>query len=660
MLDKLFTHILDMSATGSIVIAVVLLARLALKRVPKIFSYCLWAVVLLRLLCPVDISAPVSVVPTMPSVSDNYSLADEQIGFSNAGAAAIEAIGNVTNYNPDTYFVEIQSSVQTGATTITCSPWEVLVLFGQYVWVVGVAVMVLLSLVKLLQLRWKLSEAVRIRDHIYLADGIATPFVMGLFLPKIYLPSGLTEAEQQYVLRHETHHIHRLDHISKALGFMALCLHWFNPLVWLGFVLAGQDMGMSCDEAVIKQLGSHVRADYSQSLLRFTTGRTTIAGAPLAFDEGDAGKRIRNLSKWKQPKRALTVLATVVCLALTVGCATSGMGEGATLGTTEVYYGTNAELIFDVEDEDFDASKEYSFSLPEYPGVTFLRSGGSVYAQENGTWRRLLQAYAIYVADLNGDGKREFCGTMTVGSGIMDHRIRVYDYVDDMIYCLEQRARYDYELHIEDGKLIVDRYHYMDMYEGKAPVSQGALVLKDRQLTFVSGETTVAGYRSSVYFNTEMLESMVAKVKDYESRSMQIKLLPGYPADYYMNLPGNDFSAALITEEVDGSIWLDLDLTQGFEAEARYLTLLHMMTSPYYYIGSQCFDPYIYQDPANPAQLFICTEIRDCGYRDIAQYYEAVVTGQCQPHADTYIVRLDERAIYHWGKTENIYALLDN
>ena len=166
-------------------------------------------------------------------------------------------------------------------------------------------------------------------DNIYLADYIPSPFVMGLFRPKIYLPSTLTETERGYILRHEQYHLRRRDHVVKLLSFLALCVHWFNPLVWAAFILAGKDMEMSCDEAVVRELGEDIRADYSASLLSLATGRRIVAGMPLAFGEGDTGGRIRNLLNWKRPQPWIIAVCAVVCVGLIALCAANPKGSGA-------------------------------------------------------------------------------------------------------------------------------------------------------------------------------------------------------------------------------------------------------------------------------------------------------------------------------------------
>ena len=194
---------------------------------------------------------------------------------------------------------------------------DFLISAASIIWICGVAAMLLFHLLQLIPLRRKLTGAVPLKDNIYLADYISTPFVMGLIHPKIYLPSAMSEAEQSYIIQHEKHHIRRCDHVIKLLAFAAMCIHWFNPLVWLAFALSSKDMEMSCDEAVMKQMGRDIRADYSSSLLQFSTGKRVLIGTPLAFGEGDTKERIENIMKYKKPTMIIVVLAVIICVGLT-------------------------------------------------------------------------------------------------------------------------------------------------------------------------------------------------------------------------------------------------------------------------------------------------------------------------------------------------------
>ena len=351
MLDNIYMQVLDMSKTASIVILVVVLARLLLKKAPKVFSYALWAVVLFRLLCPVTFEAPVSIVPEMNSVSQGYTLSEESISVFGAGEAAYQAVGDALNGGLGIQHIRTTEKTETGMTKyVTTDWWSVWILFGQYVWVAGITAMLIYSAVSYLKLRKKLSVVVPLRDNIFIADDIKSPFVVGLFRPKIYLPCNLGDKEQEYIILHEQHHIKRLDHVMKALAFLALAIHWFNPLVWVAFVLASKDMEMSCDEAVIRKVDGDVRADYSASLLTLATGRRIIAGTPLAFGEGDTKGRINNLSKWKKPAVWVVLIAVVACAVLAVTVLTNPitMGDHFVLTNTDSPANTN-KLSYDIQ-----------------------------------------------------------------------------------------------------------------------------------------------------------------------------------------------------------------------------------------------------------------------------------------------------------------------
>ena len=348
MFDRAYMDILDMSKTASIVILLVLLIRLLLKKTPKIFSYVLWAVVLLRLLCPVAFETPISIVPQFPSTSSGYTLADEPINFAGAGMAAYQAVGDVLNGGLGVQHVATTEKTEDGMTRyVSTDWWSIWILFGKYVWVAGAAAMLIYSAVSYWKIKKKVRIAFPLRDNILIADDIQSPFVIGFLKPMIYLPCNLSEKEQEYIILHEQHHIRRFDHVIKALAFLALIIHWFNPLVWVAFVLACKDMEMSCDEAVIGKLGGDVRADYAASLLTLATGRRIIAGMPLAFGEGDTKGRIRNLAKWKKPAIWILVVALIFCMVLGVCLLTNRVSRHSDHIGVTFYYGNVTEQTAD-------------------------------------------------------------------------------------------------------------------------------------------------------------------------------------------------------------------------------------------------------------------------------------------------------------------------
>ncbi len=310
----LLPEILNMSLTAGIVTILVLLVRIPLRKAPKIFSYALWAVVLFRLVCPI-------------SFSSEFSL----LGLFRAPAAANGGIAyipsefvSVGSPQADLSFSDIGKAIYNnlhqGGEQTAAAPVKPQMTAAAVLWLGGIAAMLIYSAVSLLLLRRRLVGAVRLRGNIYLADRIATPFAIGMIRPKIYLPSSLEEQEQAYIILHEQTHIRRLDHIFKMIAFLALSVHWFNPLVWAAFVCCMKDMEMSCDERVIKEMGGEIKGAYSKSLLNLAAGRRLINGSPLAFGEGNLKGRIRNVMSFKKPQfwvmiaAAAVVITAAVCL----------------------------------------------------------------------------------------------------------------------------------------------------------------------------------------------------------------------------------------------------------------------------------------------------------------------------------------------------------
>ena len=333
VMHRLFPIVCNMSLTASVVILAVLAVRLLLRRAPKVFAYALWAVVLFRLLCPVSVTSAVSLMGALGAPAQERTQRTSAVEYVPADIMIRGTAPAVTQLPQPPLPAETGGAVSdapadTAPAAVPAMSFNEPVFILTLIWLAGMVLLLAYSLVSLLRLRRRLVGTVRLRDNIYLADHIPSPFVMGLFRPKIYLPSTLTETERGYILRHEQYHLRRRDHVVKLLSFLALCVHWFNPLVWAAFILAGKDMEMSCDEAVVRELGEDIRADYSASLLSLATGRRIVAGMPLAFGEGDTGGRIRNLLNWKRPQPWIIAVCAVVCVGLIALCAANPKGSG--------------------------------------------------------------------------------------------------------------------------------------------------------------------------------------------------------------------------------------------------------------------------------------------------------------------------------------------
>ena len=339
MLEKMFLQVLNMSYIGGIVIVFVLAARLFLKKAPKIFSYSLWAVALLRLLFPISFESMISLIPVNPEPISSDIL------YTN--------VPQVDTGIPGVDYI-VNSSLPAGTVHGSVNPMQIWVNIGAILWVVGISILLIYSLVSLIRLKRKLKNAINDRDNIYLLSGLGTPFVLGIIRPRIYLPISLSKSEKDCILLHEQTHIRRFDHVFRIIGYLTLCIHWFNPLVWIAFFVSGRDMEMSCDEAVIRKLGDGVKKEYSSSLLSLTAGRGPLRATPLAFGEGDTKGRIRNVMNYKKPVFWVIIIAAIGIAALSFGFLSNPKNETLTV---EDYANRYVEQVIEgyeeVEYQDF-------------------------------------------------------------------------------------------------------------------------------------------------------------------------------------------------------------------------------------------------------------------------------------------------------------------
>ena len=305
MLDAVFLQVLNMSYTASYVILAILFARGLLTKTPRTFSYALWGIALYRLICPWSFESALSLLSIGGRTTEQLRPFPEQPVAQGIirGNIDTSAAGAIASVPPDMPKAPLLNN---GFTLI---------------WLVGIAVLLIYSVAMLLRLQKQLKGSARDTENIYLSAHLSTPFVMGVIRPKIYLPLLLSETEKRYILLHEQTHIRRFDHIIKLVSFFVLCVHWFNPLVWLAFFLSGRDMEMSCDETVIKKLGYDIKKEYAASLLSLSTGRRIIGGTPLAFGEGDTKSRIKNVLNYRKPAFWMIGAAIVGVAALWVGLA---------------------------------------------------------------------------------------------------------------------------------------------------------------------------------------------------------------------------------------------------------------------------------------------------------------------------------------------------
>lgn len=301
---EIFQKALNMSiAAGWLILAVIAL-RLLLRRAPKRFRLLLWAVVGLRLALPWSIESALSLIPSAQTFPEGIML--ERAPVLDTGISALNGA-----INPGF------TAAFTPELGVSANPLQVLLPIAAAFWMLGAAAMLLWALVSWLRLRKQVREAVRLEENVYECE-IASPFVLGLFRPRIYLPFSLENGERELVLAHERAHITAGDHIIKPLGWLLLAAHWYNPLVWLAYALFCRDIELACDERVVLGLSLSDRADYSQALLDLSRPRGGVRACPLAFGESSVKGRVKSVLSYKKPAFWLVLLAVVVCVGAAV------------------------------------------------------------------------------------------------------------------------------------------------------------------------------------------------------------------------------------------------------------------------------------------------------------------------------------------------------
>lgn len=304
-MEAVFLHLVNMSITAGWLVLAVLLLRLVFRRAPKWIHCLLWALVAVRLVCPFSFESVLSLIPSAETVPVDTFLYDTPTIHS--GVPAVDAVINPVI--SDSFAPQTMNSV---------NPMQVVSILAAYVWVLGMVMMALYMVITTLRLKWRVRESVRVQRNIWQCDRIATPFILGIIRPRIYLPTTLSEADRLSVVAHEEAHIRRRDHWWKPLGFLLLTVYWFNPLLWLGYVLLCRDIEAACDQRVIRDMDVTQRKSYSETLLACSAPRHLVTACPLAFGETGVKSRIKAVLSYKKPAFWVIVLAVVAAVVAAV------------------------------------------------------------------------------------------------------------------------------------------------------------------------------------------------------------------------------------------------------------------------------------------------------------------------------------------------------
>ena len=304
-MESLFLKLVNLSMIASWLVLAVLLIRLVFRKAPKWVRCFLWGLVALRLVCPISIESVFSLIPSVEPLPQDILYA--------AAPEVHSGIGVIDNI-----VTPVLSSTLSPEPGASANPTQIWFFVLAWIWAAGVAAMLLYELISYLLLKHRVATATLLRENIKQSESINSPFVLGLFRPVIYLPYSVADEELTYVIAHEKAHIRRKDHWWKPIGFILLAIYWFNPLLWVAYVLLCRDIETACDEKVIREMEKEDRRAYSAALLHCSVRHRVIAACPLAFGEVGVKARIKDVMNYKKPTLGIVLPAVAATIIVAV------------------------------------------------------------------------------------------------------------------------------------------------------------------------------------------------------------------------------------------------------------------------------------------------------------------------------------------------------
>ncbi len=387
-MEAVFLRLFNMSITAGWIVVAVVLLRLLLKKAPKWISCILWALVGIRLVVPFSFKSVLSLIPSAETVPQEIIYAQKPTIHS-----------GITYFNNAVNPIISESFAPDPAAS--ASPIQVVIFIASIAWCIGVAGMLLYTLISYLRINHNVRFSAPLRENIYICDGVSTPFILGVFKPRIYLPSDLDEKESEYVIAHEKAHLKRLDHLWKPLGFLLLTVYWFNPLLWLAYILLCRDIELACDERVIKDMNSEDRKNYSSTLLDCSVPKKMISACPLAFGETNVKNRIKGVLSYKKPAFWIIAVSVIACIAAAVCLLTDPKSDTTSKDVdlsdiADMNIGTDIPLIIYSDDDVMYFSGTFGLIVYDYKNMTVL---------DRVSWELLPDGYGFTLTWASSDGK---------------------------------------------------------------------------------------------------------------------------------------------------------------------------------------------------------------------------------------------------------------
>ena len=355
-----FIDLFNMSITASYLVLAVVIARALLKKAPKWITCLLWAMVGFRLICPFTIESVLSLIPGTQTITANETSVIRPFTVQ-SGIAGIDT--SVNEFLGDKYAEGVTVPTNTFADVTTVL---------SVIWLVGLICMLIYGFISYIRLRKRVGVSLLFKDNIYYCDNIDTPFILGFFKPKIYVPSGISEEQTGYITLHEKAHLKRKDHLWKPLGFLLLSVYWFNPVMWVAYILLCRDIESACDEKVIKNMDNSEKKNYSETLVSCSVQRRMVMACPLAFGEVGVKQRIKSVLNYKKPAFWIIILAFVLFTVVAV-CFLTNPDDSHSIGIIGGADGPTSIIVSDKNNE-----KEIKKLQQKYPHFFGLNTENGV------------------------------------------------------------------------------------------------------------------------------------------------------------------------------------------------------------------------------------------------------------------------------------------
>ncbi len=304
-MTNIFLKVFNLSINASYLIFAIVVLRFLLKKAPKTIFCVLWGLVAFRLICPFSFESILSLLPSGETIPQNFVYSDNPQIYS-----GIYALNSVVN--------PIISNSLSPTHMYSANPAQIFIFIISLIWLMGIGIMLIYTVISYLRITFKVRESIKPDRNIYVCDRIDTPFILGVIKPRIYLPSIMSEQDMEYVLAHEKAHIKRLDHLWKPIGFILLTVYWFNPIIWLSYILLCRDIELACDQKVIKEMGADYKKPYSNALINCSVPRKMISACPLAFGEVGVKGRIKSVLSYKKPTFWIIIVSVILSIAVAV------------------------------------------------------------------------------------------------------------------------------------------------------------------------------------------------------------------------------------------------------------------------------------------------------------------------------------------------------